>query len=393
MLDKNLLEDLKYNKDNPKIYGFENFEETIISNEEHIHNDHDRERGELLSRSVLITEDVFPDLYQIIMESKKKLHIKKDINFFVTSNPFPNGYCRVLPSLYSADIILTSSLIELLSLEELKCVIGHEIAHFIFQHHSYPQITNVNSQIEKNNLMALQRAAEISADRIGFICCSSEKIAFRTELKISSGLSDKFIKENNNFYLKQMEKLKKNVDRRLIESTHPSFLSRIYALNLFSKTKEYLEWIGSQTKAEYTLSEVDDKIEKNLEELSGNERTTQNREVFDAAYLWASIYLFMIDGTFKDSEQLTFVKFFNNIDLNQLLSFLKIGKRSGLEKKFNESLIQASSLEVELKEKLIYQLEIIASCTSSSEKSILEVLSDVGNRLGIKRAVTIREAK
>jgi|AACY02.8.fsa_nt_gi hypothetical protein len=188
-----------------------------------------------------------------------------------------------------------------------------------------------------------------------------------------------------------MDKLKKNVDRRLIESTHPSFLTRIYALNLFSQSNEYCQWMGSSSKGKYSLNEIDRKIEENLEDLSGNERTIQNKEVFNSAYLWTSIYLFMIDGSFKDSEQQIFKKFFNDIDLNQLLSFLKIGKRIGLENKFNESLIEAASLEVELKEKLMYQIEVVSSYTSSNENSILKILSDVGNRLGIKRAVIIRE--
>ena len=390
MLDQEKdLHSLKYSKDDPSIYGFELFPKDKFVHEEEI--SYDSDRAELLSRSVMINQSVFPDIYQVIEVSKKRLHVKNDINFFVTSNPFPNGYCRVLPNLYAADIILTSSLIELLSLEELKCVIGHEIAHFIFQHLNYPQANQANNEIERFNLRALQRAAEISADRIGFVSCANEKIAFRTELKLASGLSDKFLKENDNFYIEQMELLKKNVNRDLIEATHPSFLSRIYAIHLFSQTKEYHQWIKSQNKGQYSLAEIDQKIEKNLEELSGNERSFQNKEAFDKAYLWISVYLFMLDGTFKENEQITFIKYFSNLDINQLLSFLKIGKRAGLEKRFNESIDKAASLETDLKEKLMYHLELIASQTNGPEKIMLKTLSEIGHRLGIKRAITIRE--
>ena len=74
-----------------------------------------------------------------------------------------------------------------------------------------------------------------------------------------------------------------------------------------------------------------------------------------------------------------------------MLSFLKIGKRAGLEKRFNESIDKAASLETDLKEKLMYHLELIASQTNSTEEVMLKTLSEIGHRLGIKRAVTIRE--
>ncbi len=384
------LHSFKYGKDNPKIYGFAT--SSINENKDEMEEvSHDSERASLLSHSVLISKDVFPDIFEAIQNSKNRLRFDKDINFFVTSNPFPNGYCRVLPNLYSADIVLTSSLIELLSLEELSYIIGHEIAHFLFEHHKYPRPDIAANEIEMYNLMALQRAGEISADRLGFISCGSEKISFKTKLKLSSGLSDKFIKGEDDFYLKQMEQLKKNVDRSLAESSHPSFLSRIYALHLFAHTHEYKKWVGSRDTGSYSLKEIDQKIEKNLEELSGNERSLQNQEAFESAYLWISVYLFMKDGTFSKGEQIAYNEFFSNIDIKQVLSALKIGKREELENRFQKNLFNASSLEISLKEKLMHQIEFIASKTDSSQEVMLKILVDIANRLEIKRPVTIRK--
>ena len=181
------------------------------------------------------------------------------------------------------------------------------------------------------------------------------------------------------------------MDRSLAESSHPSFLSRIYALHLFAHTNEYKEWVGSRDTGSYSLKEIDQKIEKNLEELSGNERSLQNQEAFESAYLWISVYLFMKDGTFSKGEQIAYNEFFSNIDIKQVLSALKIGKREELENRFQKNLFNASSLEISLKEKLMHQIEFIASKTDSSQEVMLKILVDIANRLEIKRPVTIRK--
>ena len=47
--------------------------------------------------------------------------------------------CSAMPLGDTAEIILTSKLIELLNGEELESVIAHEVAHFYYQHALYPQ--------------------------------------------------------------------------------------------------------------------------------------------------------------------------------------------------------------------------------------------------------------
>ena len=99
----------------------------------------------------------------------------------------------------------------------------------------------------------------------------------------------------------------------------------------------------------------------------------------------------MKDGTFSKGEQIAYNEFFSNIDIKQVLSALKIGKREELENRFQKNLFNASSLEISLKEKLMHQIEFIASKTDSSQEVMLKILVDIANRLGIKRPVTIRK--
>ena len=44
----------------------------------------------------------------------------------------------MMPESDSAEIIITSKMIELLNDDELKYVIGHEVSHHYYQHNLYP---------------------------------------------------------------------------------------------------------------------------------------------------------------------------------------------------------------------------------------------------------------
>ena len=166
--------------------------------------------NQLLSTSVRVTKEIFPNINSAIDNVFKRLKIENNLNFFVTANHFQTqATCSAMPLGDSAEIILTSKLIELLNGEELESVIAHEVAHFYYQHALYPQPNSSMNRVETLNLLNFSRAAEISADRIGFIGCGSLESSLRAMLKITSGLSDKHLKFNFSNYLDQLESLKK----------------------------------------------------------------------------------------------------------------------------------------------------------------------------------------
>ena len=79
---------------------------------------------------------------------------------------------------------------------------------------------------------------------------------------------------------------------------------------------------------------------------------------------------------------------------NIMIATDKKDLKSDLESKKDIIAIRIKNLEkqeTDLKEKLMYHLEFIASQTNSTEEVMLKTLSEIGHRLGIKRAVTIRE--
>ena len=72
--------------------------------------------NQLLSTSVRVTKEIFPNINSAIDNVFKRLKIENNLNFFVTANHFQTqASCSAMPLGDSAEIILTSKLIELLN--------------------------------------------------------------------------------------------------------------------------------------------------------------------------------------------------------------------------------------------------------------------------------------
>ena len=124
----------------------------------------------LLSTSVKVTLEIFPKVAEAIDQVFERLKLKNNFNFFITANHLQTqALCAMMPQSSNAEIIITSKMIDLLNGEELQSVIGHEVSHFYYQHSLYPSPNQARTKTEFLNLLHLSRAAEISADRAGFL--------------------------------------------------------------------------------------------------------------------------------------------------------------------------------------------------------------------------------
>ena len=230
------LDKYKYFKDDPSEFEIDPKEFKKNSNEldeSHLSN--------LLTNSIRVNKKILPKVGKAIDLVFNRIKIENNFNFFVTAdNTQANAACSLMSTASRPDIFLTSRLIELLSLEELQFVIGHEIAHYVYQHALYPNYNRVEERNLKLNILTLSRAAEISADRIGFLSCSGLEHSLKALLKLASGLDEKHLKFKFSVYLDQLRDLE-DLGKSSSElwSTHPSFLIRMQSLIWFEMTKEY----------------------------------------------------------------------------------------------------------------------------------------------------------
>ena len=368
----------KFSSDDPEEFGINirDFKKSKVLDESHLSN--------LLSHSIRITDEILPKVYKSINQVFKKLKIDNEFNFFVTSDSYQaNAACSLMSISSKPDIILTSKLIELLSSKELEFVIGHEVAHYIYQHALYPSHQNEENRNLKLNILNLGRAAEISADRIGFLACGDLETSLRTNLKLASGLDDKHLNFKFSAYLDQLRELETlgKSDSQLW-STHPSFLIRMQALIWFSMTKEYHEFFDTKKKGTYNIKEIDKKIENSIKKVIGDEVNISNKEIYDRALMWGSLNLYLSDKKFSKVEQEKFIKKFGKEKGTKVISLLKVSNKDMLEKKVENSFTDAAKLLKSDKNSLISELKNIGKEIEGNKTKKVEVLNNLLNFLG-----------
>ena len=377
-------EKYRFYKDDPEEFNIDlkKIEKPKILDESHLSN--------LLSNSIKVTKEILPKVSKSIDNVFEKLKIENQFNFFVTADNYQaNAACSLMSLSSKPEIILTSKLIELLNEKELEFVIGHEVAHYIYQHSVYPNPHNIENRTSKLNVLNLSRAAEISADRIGFLACGELESSLRANLKLASGLSEKHLNFKFSAYLDQLRELESlgKSDSQLW-STHPIFLIRIQALIWFSMTKEYHEFFETKKKGTYSIAEIDDKIDNSIKKIIGDEIGQSNKEIFDRALMWGSLSLYLSDKTFTKKEQNSFIEKFGIEKATKVLSLLKFSNRDMLDRKVENAFQEASHLLKKDKNILISELKRLGNSSEGDKIKKLESLSKLFNFLGERKPTT-----
>ena len=339
----------------------------------------------LLSTSVKVTPEIFPKIDQSIKSVFEKLQLKNNFNFFVTANHNQTqAACAMMPESDSAEIIITSKMIELLNEKELQYVLGHEISHHYYQHNIYPSPNQAKSKIELLKLLHLSRASEISADRAGFLGSGGIENSLKAMLKITSGLGEEHLTFNFSSYLDQLRELKQiKGDQNQMYSTHPSFLNRMQALVWFSMSHEYHEYFETNKKGIYDLKTVDKKINESIKSVTGRELDISTKEIFSNALMWCSLKIFIADSKFTKKEQELFKKNFGEKSTVSILSLLKISNLKSIDGKINNSLNEASNLLIDEREKLLRELSKLSSVAEGDKKLIKGSLDFIKKSLKI----------
>ena len=315
----------------------------------------------LLSTSVKVTPEIFPKVAEAIDQVFERLKLKNNFNFFITANHLQTqALCAMMPQSSNAEIIITSKMIDLLNGEELQSVIGHEVSHFYYQHSLYPSPNQARTKTEFLNLLHLSRAAEISADRAGFLGSGSLEYSLRSMLKITSGLGDQHLQFNFSAYLNQLRELAEiKGDQTQLYSTHPTFLNRMQALIWFSMSHEYHQFFETNKKGVYDLKTVDQKINESIKKVTGNELDVSNKEIIERALLWGALWIYLGDKKFSKQEQEKFSKRFGNKTTVSILGLLNISNMPIIEKKVMTAYAEASTLLKSDREKITKELREI----------------------------------
>ena len=377
----NILDKFRYSKDNPSqlniVLKDNPYQKRLENNKENL--------AKLLSTSVKVSKEIFPNIAAAIDNVFKRLKIQNNFSFFVTANHLQTqAMCSAMPLSDTAEIILTSKLVELLDDKELESVIAHEVAHFYYQHALYPEASKSKNRIEFLNLLNFSRAAEISADRVGFLGCESLEHSLRAMLKLTSGLSDKHLKFNFSIYLDQLRELKEvKGDKNQLYSTHPNFLNRMQALIWFSMSNEYNEEFKTGKKGVHDLKKIDEKIDESIKRVTGNEVTISNKEVFSRSLMWGALSIFLADKKFTKKEQEIFQKNFGEKSTVSLVSLIKMSNPQLIENKIQNAFDDASKLLLDDKKRLYAELEKLLKVAQGDKEQLNLAMNKIKGYLKI----------
>jgi hypothetical protein len=228
-------------------------------------------RAALLKSSFRLTRGLAPSVWRAVDRCTRVLGIKQPIELYVQASPESNAF--VLPPEKGRVVMgITSRAIETLDEQELVSVIGHELGHVVFDHHGMTRLLELEGDVrvapaDAMRLYAWLRYAELTADRVGLLCCDDLDACISAEFKMVSGLTSPAhvgdLREvSHQFTALSTEKLEESELDWL--ATHPYAPLRIRALDLFSRSTTYHALQG-RTGGEIGERELEGEIEGIME--------------------------------------------------------------------------------------------------------------------------------
>lgn len=193
-------------------------------------------QGQYLGNALQVSKKHFFRLKQIIEHQSELLKVKEP-KLFIYQDPYPNAYTIGYKNPYS--IVLSSSLVESLTEEELEAVICHELGHVRFNH---SRISSIVSPAGKDIPFLTwifsfwQRASELTADRVSLLTTENPRSLITALVKISIG--PKFLEQiDEEELLNQSKEVQQTFLNKWGEllSNHPYLTRRIHNLLLWAK--------------------------------------------------------------------------------------------------------------------------------------------------------------
>ncbi|MGB3293140.1 MAG: M48 family metallopeptidase [Phormidesmis sp.] len=151
-----------------------------------------------IAASVLVGPNQLPDLYRSLVEACRVLDLEVP-QLYIKQHPIPNAYTFAMRG-KQPFIVVHTSLIELLTPEEVQAVIGHELGHLKCDHGVYLTLANLltlaTSQLPfgsilmqnwQSQIMEWVRCAEFTCDRAALLATQDARAVASVLMKLSGG--------------------------------------------------------------------------------------------------------------------------------------------------------------------------------------------------------------
>ena len=290
-------------------------------------------RRRLLATSVKLSERMAPELYDIANSCIEMLDVKIPTELYAYNSPQFNAMC-VKPEDGKLFIMFSSSLLDAFDSEELKFVMGHELGHFIFDHHAVPVGYLLSGRAKIDPALALKltswsRYAEFSSDRAGAFCVKDFDAVARSLFKLSSGVTSGIVRFKLQDFLNQVDEMKledENLNRSSSQDwfmTHPFSPLRVKALQLFHRCNMMQESNAiSDGDLELGVEGLMELMSPSYLEARTDADKSMRHLLFAGALAIANA-----DGEISKAEIKQFEDFFGKYEYNQKLDIDKLKER------------------------------------------------------------------
>lgn len=204
-------------------------------------------RSSMEGHSLKVQEELLPDFYRLCHEVKAKLQFDEKVDFYVTGDSSVNAFSVAAEDEDEPHIVnVNSALFDLMTEDELRFVVGHELGHLINKDSALMRLIRFVFPPQAETPISLQykirlheQLAELVADRYGYIATENLDVCVTAFFKMASGLDlakmnvsiEALIADNNrrlDYFLK---------DKGVSRASHPVNPIRVQALNLFANAK------------------------------------------------------------------------------------------------------------------------------------------------------------
>ena len=348
-------------------------------------------RTQLLKNAIRLSPGLAPTVWKAVEHAKKFLGITVPIEVYVEPNPLPNAF--VLPPQRGRIVVgLGSGAVELLNEAELVSVIGHELGHVIFEHHGLMPLSQSMhderlSPADAMRFYAWMRYAELTADRVGLLCCDDYDTWVRAEFKLTSGLGDAHLGDVLDVAAQYTAITKEKMEETEMDwfSTHPYSPLRIRALDLFRQSTTF-EKLRGRKGGSLSEADLENEVKAIMDLMNPSclDEKAPKRETIREFVALGGILVAMADKRLDDLELKALQRFVGKDQLAPILDEdLKKSAKSRKRRMKELASTLRDHLSVVRRRKIVEDLCAIAIADNAVADSEVAVLSDLAMMLDI----------
>lgn len=334
-------------------------------------------RSQMEGHCMKVDKDILPEFHALCHDVMKTLDFDEPVDFYVTGDSTLNAFSVASEDGEQPHIVnVNSAMFDLMSEDELRFVIGHELGHIINKDTSlkrliyfvFPPETTTAPITLQYKIRLHDQLAELVADRYGYLANGNLNACVTAFFKMASGLDlgkmnvsiDALLADNSkrlDFFLK---------GKGLSRYDHPVNPIRVQAINLFATAK-----------SEKVLEEGMEELISILLKV-GNGPLDEDMSIFIAT---AGLLVANADGNITDKEVEHIIQ---NLAGLQVFPkrFLDTVAQSNVPELFNHSVSRILQQEPGMRDGVLsYMIGLVLSDKEIAEEEI-SLIYAFGNNIG-----------